>query len=55
VLWRATTSPEWEHQQNFGGATLATLKISKDGVIFGVRALDGAGHRSLAVAPTPER
>jgi Peptidase family M28 len=55
VLWRATTSPEWEHAQNFGGATRATLQISKDNVIFGVRAVDGAGHRSLAVAPTPER
>lgn len=55
VLWRATMSPEWEHAQNFGGATRATLQISKDNVIFGVRALDAAGHRSLAVVPTPER
>ena len=55
VLWRATTSPEWEHAQNFGGATRATLKLSKDNVIFAVRAVDGAGHRSLAVVPAPER
>jgi hypothetical protein len=55
VLWRATTSPEWEHAQNFGGATRATLKLSKDNVIFAVRAVDAAGHRSLAVVPTPER
>jgi len=55
VLWRATTSPEWEHAQNFGGATRATLKLSKDNVIFAVRAVDEAGHQSLAVVPTPER
>ncbi len=55
VLWRATSSPEWEHAQNFGGATRATLKLSKDNVIFAVRAVDAAGHRSLAVVPTPER
>jgi hypothetical protein len=55
VVWRATTSGEWEHAQSFGGATRATLKISKDNVIFAVRAVDAAGHRSLAVVPTPER
>jgi hypothetical protein len=55
VLWRATTSPEWEHVQKFGGATRATLKLSKDNVIFAVRAVDAAGHRSLPVLPVPER
>jgi len=55
VVWRATTAPEWENAQSFGNATRATLKISKDNVIFGVRAVDGAGHRSLVVVPVPER
>jgi len=55
VVWRATSSPEWEHTQGFGNATRATLKISKDNVIFGVRAVDAAGHRSPAVTPVPER
>jgi hypothetical protein len=55
VLWRATTSPEWEHVQKFGNATRATLKLSKDNVIFAVRALDREGHRSLPVVPVPER
>jgi len=55
VVWRATTSPEWEHAQSFGNATKATLKVSKDSVIFAVRAVDTAGHRSLPVVPTPER
>lgn len=55
VLWRATTSPEWEHVLRVGNALRATLPISKDNVIFAVRAVDRAGHRSLPVAPLPER
>jgi Peptidase family M28 len=55
VLWRTTTSPEWEHVQNAGNTTRITMKLSKDNVIFGVRAVDRAGHRSLAVVPVPER
>ncbi len=54
VLWRATTSPEWEHVQNVGKAARATLKISKDNVIFAVRTIDKDGHRSLPVVPAPE-
>ena len=55
VLWRATSSPEWEHAQNVGNVTKTALKLSKDNVIFGVRSVDRAGHRSLAVVPTPAR
>jgi len=55
VLWRATTSPEWEHLQKIGSATRITLKLSKDNVIFAVRAVDREGHRSLPVVPVPER
>jgi hypothetical protein len=54
VLWRATTSPEWEHVQNVGQVVRATLKISKDNVIFAVRTIDKDGHRSLPVVPAPE-
>ncbi|MFY9560961.1 MAG: M28 family metallopeptidase [Terriglobales bacterium] len=55
VVWRATSSPDWEHVQTVTGATRATLKVSKDNVIFAVRAVDAAGHRSLPVVPEPER
>jgi len=55
VLWRATTSPEWEQLQSAGNATRITMKLSKDNVIFGVRAVDRAGHRSLPAVPVPER
>ena len=51
ILWRATTSPEWEHVENVGNVTRATLKLSKDNVIFAVRAVDAQGHRSLPVVP----
>ena len=55
VLWRATTSPEWEHVQKVGSVLRTTLKLSKDNVIFAVRAANAQGHKSLAVVPTPER
>jgi len=54
VLWRATSSPEWEYVQKVGTARRATLQLSKDNVIFAVRAVDAQGHRSLAVVPAPE-
>ncbi|MFZ0734560.1 MAG: M28 family metallopeptidase [Candidatus Sulfotelmatobacter sp.] len=55
VVWRATTSPQWEHAENVGNVTRATMKMSKDNVIFAVRAVDEDGHRSLPVVPTPQR
>lgn len=55
VVWRATSSPDWEHVLKVGNVTRATLQISKDESIFAVRSVDAAGHRSLAVVPAPER
>jgi hypothetical protein len=55
VVWRATSAAEWEHAQNVGNVTRTTMKLSKDNVIFAVRAVDRAGHRSLPVVPVPER
>jgi Peptidase family M28 len=55
VLWRGTASPEWEHAQAVGNATRDTLSLSKDNVIFALRAIDEQGHRSLPVVPQPER
>jgi hypothetical protein len=54
VVWRDTTSPEWEYSLKAGDATTITVDESKDNVIFGVRAVDKAGHRSLVVVPTRE-
>jgi hypothetical protein len=55
ILWRATTSPEWEHVEKVGNDTRTTVKLSKDNVIFAVRAVDAQGHRSLPVVPVPGR
>jgi len=55
IVWRATSSPEWEHAQSAGNVTRFTMPISKDESIFAVRAVDAAGHRSLPLVPLPER
>jgi hypothetical protein len=55
VVWRSTTAADWEYVQTISRGARATLKVSKDNVIFGVRAVDAAGHRSLPVVPEPER
>jgi hypothetical protein len=55
LLWRNTTSPDWEHVQSLGNVTQFTSQLSKDNVIFAIRAIDAAGHTSLAVVPSPER
>ena len=54
IVWRETTAPQWQFAQQVS-ETQVRLPVSKDNVIFGVRALDPAGHRSLAVIPMPER
>jgi hypothetical protein len=55
VVWRSTKAPDWEYVQTVSSGTRATLKVSKDNVVFGVRAVDAALHRSLPVVPEPER
>lgn len=55
VLWRETTVPLWDHVEEVGNVNHVTLKLSKDNVIFAVRALDQRGHRSLPIVPAPER
>ncbi len=55
VLWRATTDSDWNHRQDVGNVTRATLPQSKDNVIFAVRAVDKDGHSSPPVVPVPER
>jgi hypothetical protein len=55
ILWRNTSSAQWEFAQRVGDVRRATVAISKDNVIFGVRALDAAGHASLPALPASER
>ena len=58
LLWRETTSFYWQYAQRVPvpvtaepGPITITVPISKDNVIFGVRAVDAAGHRSLVIVP----
>ncbi len=56
VLWRETTAPNWQYVKEVaaaspGEAVTVSLPISKDNVIFGVRAVDAKGHRGLVVVP----
>ena len=55
VVWRDTSAPTWTTVQAVGGATSVKLPVSKDNVVFGVRASDAAGHKSPAVYPVPVR
>ncbi|MGZ4816296.1 MAG: M28 family metallopeptidase [Terriglobales bacterium] len=56
VLWRETTSPDWQYGQlvepkSNDGQVSVTLPISKDNVVFGVRSVDAKGHRGLVIVP----
>jgi len=53
VVWRELTAPQWERSLSVTDKKV-TLPVSKDNVIFGVRSVDVAGHRSLTVVPTPQ-
>jgi hypothetical protein len=63
VVWRELAAPEWQRftrsgihaPDSAGGQYTVTLPVSKDNVIFGVRAVDAAGHASPAVVPMPVR
>ena len=53
VVWRTTSAPLWEHSMAVGTQTRVTLPLSKDNVVFGVRAVDTGGNRSPVTFPTP--
>jgi hypothetical protein len=55
VVWRDTDENLWTHSQSAGAETHLTLNVSKDNVLFGVRAVSAAGDRSLPVPPLPSR
>jgi hypothetical protein len=55
VLYRDTTSAQWEKVIPAGSQFEITIPYSKDNGVFAVRAYDADGHRSLPVYPLPER
>lgn len=55
ILWRETTSPVWQNSKNVGNVAQATVPVSKDDYILGVRAVGSDGLRSPVVYPVPVR
>jgi hypothetical protein len=55
ILWRATDAPQWEEVRNVGDVTEATVPVSKDDYVLGVRSVDANGLRSPAVYPVAVR
>lgn len=59
VVWRPTAAPDWRMHQRVPQDAAArgeyTLPVSKDNVIFGLRACNARMQCSAAVAPLPER
>lgn len=55
VVYRESTAADWQRVVQVGRQTRAQLPLSKDNVLFGVRAVDHRGRRSPAAYPTPQR
>jgi hypothetical protein len=55
VVYRDTTEPMWSHVIKVGNVTSFTVKgITKDNFLFGVRAVDRDGNRSVVTFPVPK-
>ncbi len=55
IVWRATDAPQWQFAKNVGNVTQATVPVSKDDYVLGVRAIDAQGHQSVVSYPTAVR
>ncbi|KAH9886056.1 Zn-dependent exopeptidase [Cubamyces lactineus] len=53
VLWRPTIAPFWTNVIPVGLVNKVTVDLSKDNVVFGVRAVGTNGYRSPAAFPFP--
>lgn len=53
VVWRATDAPFWTDVLDVGRVRGVTVGVSKDNVVFGVRARGLNGERGVAVLPFP--
>jgi peptidase M28-like protein len=55
IVYRETNAPYWQHTIPVGNVTSFTVKgITKDNFIFGVRAVDTDGNRSVVTFPVPK-
>jgi len=55
IVWRATDGAQWEDAKDVGNVTEATVPVSKDDFVLGVRSVDANGLRSPAVYPVAVR
>ncbi|MGC2406888.1 MAG: M20/M25/M40 family metallo-hydrolase [Candidatus Cybelea sp.] len=55
IVWRATDAAQWQHSRDVGNVTEATVPVSKDDDILGVRSVDSSGLRSPAIYPVAAR
>ena len=54
IVYRDTNMPYWQHTIPVGNVTSFTVQgITKDNFIFGVRAVDQDGNRSVVTFPVP--
>jgi peptidase M28-like protein/fibronectin type III domain protein len=55
IVYRDTNMPYWQHTIPVGNVTSYTVKgITKDNYLFGVRAVDKDGNRSVVTFPVPK-
>ncbi|KAI0075519.1 Zn-dependent exopeptidase [Panus rudis PR-1116 ss-1] len=54
VLWRETDQPFWSNVIPVGLVNTATVNLSKDNAVFGIRAVGKNGYRSPATFPFPK-
>ena len=57
IFWRNAWAPDWEHELTVGSVTEYTFpKMNIDDWVFGVAAIDAAGHESsISAYVTPPR
>ncbi len=55
IVWRATDESRWTHARNVGDVVTATLAVSNDDYLFGVRAIGARGLRSPVTVAEPVR
>ena len=53
IVWRPSTESVWTHAIPTGHVAAATVALSKDNVVFGVRSVDAQGRHSPATFPLP--
>ncbi len=55
IVWRASDAPDWQHARDVGDVTEATVPVSKDDYVLGVRSVDDRGLRSPVIYPVAAR